>query len=420
MQDFCIYLLSCSIFLYILNDYLIRFANKQIKSSLTYFLMIVCSAFLGAINCLELPLLNFSTTIFVSIIIAKFLYKASNYIINIIAMIVILAISEAIAILGYNIINNFFKLPFKNITNNSHILVLLTSIINIFIYKRFVYRLYGIKFTSINRAIKICYVLFSFFTIFNIYLLLLLSNIIINNYIVILCWICIATLLFTNLFFVKIIETLSKSNDKLIDYQILKYKTNYYEEINKKYEQMQKVLHDIKNHISTLTAALHTRNQEQNIEIYTDEIAYKIESVFKKKYSLHPLLNIILTEKSAIMEDNGIKFIYRENITHLDFLKPYDIVTIFGNLLDNAINATYNLSEDNRWIKLILDKVNNMLIINISNPFEKSNKNRIIKHIHPYVLHGNGLENIKSIVISYQGDIQISSDNNIFEIIIII
>ena len=94
-------------------------------------------------------------------------------------------------------------------------------------------------------------------------MLLLLSNVVSNNYIVILCWFCISTLLFINLFFVKIIETLSKSNEKLIDYQILKYKTNYYEEINKKYEQMQKVLHDIKNHISTLTISLYAKKKSQ-------------------------------------------------------------------------------------------------------------------------------------------------------------
>lgn len=172
--------------------------------------------------------------------------------------------------------------------------------------------------------------------------------------------------------------------------------------------------------MNTLTISLYAKKEETNIEIYKDEIISKIDSVFKKKYSLHPFLNIILAEKSAIMENNNIKFIYHENTTNLDFLKPYDIVTIFGNLLDNSINATFNLTVEKRWIKLILNRINDMLIIDISNPFEKNNNNRLIRHIHPHISHGNGLENIKNIVNSYQGDLQINSNNNIFEIIIII
>ena len=99
----------------------------------------------------------------------------------------------------------------------------------------------------------------------------------------------------------------------------------------------------------------------------------------------------------------------------------FDICTLLGNLLDNAIEACLKVDNDKRYISLwIMPTVGTMSIIienSVSDKVEivrntvalrttKSNKR----------LHGIGLESVKSIVEKYDGEIALSCTENVFSV----
>ncbi len=130
-------------------------------------------------------------------------------------------------------------------------------------------------------------------------------------------------------------------------------------------------------------------------------------------------LNVILSEKSLTCSKWGINFSCIVNGNLISFMDEEDIYSLFGNIVDNAIDAVKNLSEDKRIINLKIKSVGNMVSISESNYLNdklimkdglpKSNKNDPIHH-------GYGMKSIQSVTEKYKGTMEISTDNNKFTI----
>ncbi|MCX4312304.1 MAG: ATP-binding protein [Clostridia bacterium] len=127
-------------------------------------------------------------------------------------------------------------------------------------------------------------------------------------------------------------------------------------------------------------------------------------------------LDVILTEKSLLCNKNGIIINIMAEGEKLGFMAKEDIYALFGNMLDNAIEAVKNVDDDNRTIMLNIKAVGEMLVIRESNyytdtiefedglPVTKSDKR----------FHGYGVKSIKFVCDRYDGDITIKAENNVF------
>ena len=96
-------------------------------------------------------------------------------------------------------------------------------------------------------------------------------------------------------------------------------------------------------------------------------------------------------------------------------IPPVEIAVLFGNLLDNAIDAAKDTSE--KRIALNIQKNAIYLIILVSNSIKssvlKSNKN--LETSKPdKELHGIGIKSIKNIVKKHNGMIQFYEEENEF------
>ena len=69
-------------------------------------------------------------------------------------------------------------------------------------------------------------------------------------------------------------------------------------------------------------------------------------------------LDIILTEKSLYCNNRNIKLYCIADGSLLMFMSDPDLYSLFGNLLDNAIEAVENLPEEKRFINLVVRNVN--------------------------------------------------------------
>lgn len=78
-------------------------------------------------------------------------------------------------------------------------------------------------------------------------------------------------------------------------------------------------------------------------------------------------LNVLLRDKARIAREKSIDF---SAIVHFEdgkFLEPLDISTIFGNALDNAIEASEKLPPDRRMITVKTSRVGDGLMILVEN-----------------------------------------------------
>ena len=135
-------------------------------------------------------------------------------------------------------------------------------------------------------------------------------------------------------------------------------------------------------------------------------------------------LDLILSEKSLICQKKDIKLTCLADCSKLNFINKTDLYSLFGNLIDNAMEAVYKIQDvDKRHINLVVKNVNSFVSISIDNYYEgnivllDNGLPKTTKEDKDY--HGYGMKSIQLIVNKYDGDLNISLDNNVFSLFII-
>lgn len=130
-------------------------------------------------------------------------------------------------------------------------------------------------------------------------------------------------------------------------------------------------------------------------------------------------LNVTLSEKSLSCSNLGIRFSCMVNGDLLSFMEDEDIYSLFGNILDNAIEAVKELVPEQRVITLKVFSKGNIVSISEKNPYTgKLNMQNGLplttKKDKGY--HGFGLKSINVVKDKYKGSLELHTEDNIFSI----
>jgi len=136
-------------------------------------------------------------------------------------------------------------------------------------------------------------------------------------------------------------------------------------------------------------------------------------------------LDVTLTEKSLYCNKKEIRLTSLADCSKLCFIEESDLYSLFGNAIDNAIEAVSKLSDKSkRNINLKVRNINSFVSIIVENYFSGSivlNDEKMpvtTKQDKDY--HGYGIRSIKFIVDKYHGDMKIETNQDIFTLSIII
>ena len=133
-------------------------------------------------------------------------------------------------------------------------------------------------------------------------------------------------------------------------------------------------------------------------------------------YTANHIFNIILNDKAQQAKKLGIEMVVKIGDIDLSEMKDVDITTIFGNLLDNAIEAASphgsNREEANICIKA--DSFHEFTVISICNTIANRDYGKERGH------KGLGLMNVKTVLETYHGGMQTKQENEEFHVSITI
>ena len=125
-------------------------------------------------------------------------------------------------------------------------------------------------------------------------------------------------------------------------------------------------------------------------------------------------LDTILTERSLYCEKNGIKFTCIVDGAKLDFMPVGDVCSLFGNVVENAVEAVSRLEHaEDRIISLIVRENRGMLVISADNYYAGSLEfegglPKTTKADAEY--HGYGLKSVRLVAEKYGGTLTVSAD----------
>ena len=169
--------------------------------------------------------------------------------------------------------------------------------------------------------------------------------------------------------------------------------------------------HDLRHQIRALSQGKTAVSKEE-----LESIEHAISIYDTKMKTGNPSLDIILQEKSLICKKNCITFDFIIDGKQLFFIKESDIYSLFGNIIDNAIESCMKIKNtDKRTITLKVKAVADGVFCYEENPIEEQVrfKNGLpISTKGDDRYHGFGMKSIANIVNSYHGTLKIKAEKD--------
>lgn len=185
----------------------------------------------------------------------------------------------------------------------------------------------------------------------------------------------------------------------------------HYDEVNKRRNQVKKVLKTYKKELYTVKELL---NEHQ-----IDESGYILKSMLKQieetkeiQFCEIPVVNALLMEKQKECNIYGIGLYTEICISEKMAIRKMDLCSIVGNLMDNAIRACKKVVEANQEngnveIRMVTGVRNGYLIMKCENPTLKMSEHKVEGT-------GYGLKILREIAERYHGDFQTQYDEKRF------
>ena len=201
--------------------------------------------------------------------------------------------------------------------------------------------------------------------------------------------------------------------------EINRLQKDYALQIDENLKILRSVRHDIKNHLIIIDGYAAQKKFEK-IHEYISRIGERFKDTAPIQTS-STAVSAILNEKSALAQQKNISCEITCNFPSLK-IDDFTMITILGNLLDNAITAASKCSDG--WIKADLQQEDSILVITIDN----SHAERIREKDGVFTstktdnadIHGIGIKNVRKAVNDLRGQIEITYTENTFHVCIML
>ncbi|MCL2409801.1 MAG: GHKL domain-containing protein [Oscillospiraceae bacterium] len=190
-------------------------------------------------------------------------------------------------------------------------------------------------------------------------------------------------------------------------------------------ERVRSIRHDMKAHLA-MTRYYIVNNKAGEATNYLDSLLGGIDENALYSDTGNIAFDSIINFKLKDAIEYGVKLDIKVLVPQDLNIEDSDVVTILGNLLDNALGAVANIEE--KMITLDIEFSQGNLLIRMDNTFDGEVKYVDDKHGEEGAIitrkdgdnHGYGLKNIQKSVEKYDGNMDISYENNIFSVSILL
>ena len=190
-----------------------------------------------------------------------------------------------------------------------------------------------------------------------------------------------------------------------------------YNTLNNAYAINAKLFHDFHNHIGVLRQLLSHSKAEEAME-YLDGLQTPVKEMTDAIWTGDETIDYLINSKAVSAEENEIKYQVQVEFPRHTNIRSTDLCAILGNLLDNGLEAAKQVPDpDQRFVRLTIRRINQMLIIKVENSFLTPpviQDGRMKTSKDGKGLHGWGLKSAQTAAEKYDGMVQTSYKDNTF------
>ena len=208
---------------------------------------------------------------------------------------------------------------------------------------------------------------------------------------------------------------LSKRIDKKIEAYQRELIDVHYQEVDTMYRQIRGWRHDYRNHIQAMKA-LAASGDLDGIKSYLEQLDTDLQTVDTVIKSGNPMADAIINSKISLAKSKYIPVKIDAHIPVKLKTSELDLCCILGNLFDNAIEASLQLPEEQRMIRVYMDMKNTQLYISFTNFTAGKKLSKLGRRFRSTKGegHGLGLVRIDNIVERLDGYLSRNSEDGAF------
>lgn len=193
---------------------------------------------------------------------------------------------------------------------------------------------------------------------------------------------------------------------------------NYYDILNRQNQQLLMFAHDAKNHL----AAIRSLNEDLQIKTYVDRLSTELENYAHNCHSGNKMLDVILNRYVLECEKRSLQFEYDVKVCNLKEIEDIDLVTILGNLLDNAIEASEKSEEKTVYLETSTRNAYKVIVLQNSSLPPQESSGHLQTSKPDRSIHGFGLKSVAKCLKKYHGDLHwdYDQDSHLFTMTVMI
>lgn len=229
----------------------------------------------------------------------------------------------------------------------------------------------------------------------------------------------LALYLFIDIYIVYMFEYIAKKNelqrDRELEQQQAEMMRTYYENLQAKFEDSRRTIHDMKNHIAAI------KNLSDSGQQYARMLTKDLDALGYAFKSSDAVLMVVMNDKLALARAKGIETVLTIEDVSFSFMREIDTTSLLANLLDNAIEANETLEAPGRKMEVTLRDVGHHIVFCFANPYAGVRKPKGAGfETSKGKQHGYGLANVRRVVDSYAGHMDIDTEKGTFTVNIVI
>lgn len=189
-----------------------------------------------------------------------------------------------------------------------------------------------------------------------------------------------------------------------------------YLEVENKIEENRCMVHDMKHNLLVLQEYVTSKDYEK-LEECLGEMNNCFHQEQRSIWTQNKIWDMVLSYKRNEAEQKGIKFVIDSVLVPSFPFDDREGCSLFGNLLDNAIEACEKIDFGEKFINVKIEKQQQLLFLEIANSIKEEpqfQNNKLVTTKSEKSLHGYGLKSVKRIIDKYEGIISYQAKDRAF------
>lgn len=184
---------------------------------------------------------------------------------------------------------------------------------------------------------------------------------------------CVSCIWLMCLIMYFVVQQMSKDNQTKLEYELMKEKEKYSKEsmeiIKRSNEELREFKHDLKNYLLPLQEAMETMPQSEMVKVW-EKINQKIEDVQTLIQTGNSYVDSMINTKITLARSEKVD-VKCTILSKMEGIDDLEFCSVFGKLMDNAIEAERKVTEKKEIIIFVEEKMG-YLRLEIQNKIEKS------------------------------------------------